>query len=57
MIKPFFGQFLLGMYSFSHRYLNIPVQLTSISIGSVYIQKARSLHRSPAIGSNYLVPL
>lgn len=45
MIKPFFGQFLLGMYSFSHRYLNIPVQLTSISIGSVYIQKARSLHR------------
>ena len=47
MIKPFFGQFLLGMYSFSHRYLNIPVQLTSISIGSVYIQKARSLHREP----------
>jgi len=43
MIKPFFGQVKLGLYSFSHRYLNTPVQLTSISIGSVYIQKARSL--------------
>ncbi len=47
MIKPFFGQTLLGLYSFSHRYLNIPVQLTSISIGSVYIQKARSLKNDP----------
>ena len=44
LIKPFFGPHLLGMYSFSHRYLNTPVQLTSVSIGSVYIQKARSLH-------------
>ncbi len=44
MIKPFFGQHILGIYSFSHRYLNSPVQLTSLSIGSVYIQKARSLH-------------
>jgi O-antigen/teichoic acid export membrane protein len=48
MIKPFFGLTQLGLYSFSHRYLNIPVQLTSISIGSVYIQKARSLKNLPA---------
>jgi O-antigen/teichoic acid export membrane protein len=47
MIKPIFGITPLGLYSFSHRYLNIPVQLTSISIGSVYIQKARSLKNSP----------
>ncbi len=47
MIKPFFGPTLLGLYSFSHRYLSIPVQLTSISIGSVYIQKARSLKEDP----------
>lgn len=43
MVKPFFGAAMLGYYSFSHRYISIPVQLTSISIGSVYIQKARSL--------------
>jgi O-antigen/teichoic acid export membrane protein len=43
LIKPFFGSVRLGLYSFSHRYLSIPVQLTSISIGSVYIQQARSL--------------
>lgn len=43
MIKPFFGTSMLGLYSFSHRYLNIPVQLTSMSVGSVYIQKARAL--------------
>lgn len=43
MIKPFFGASMLGYYSFSHRYISIPVQLTSISIGSVYVQKARSL--------------
>jgi O-antigen/teichoic acid export membrane protein len=47
MIKPFFGGTLLGLYSFSHRYLSIPVQLTSISIGSVYVQKAQSLKKSP----------
>lgn len=47
MIKPFFGGTLLGLYSFSHRYLSIPVQLSSISIGSVYVQKAQSLKRSP----------
>lgn len=43
MIKPFFGDTMLGLYSFSHRYLSVPVQLTSISIGSVYVQKAQSL--------------
>jgi O-antigen/teichoic acid export membrane protein len=43
LIKPFFGSINLGLYSFSHRYLSVPVQLTSISIGSVYIERARSL--------------
>jgi O-antigen/teichoic acid export membrane protein len=43
LIKPFFGSVNLGLYSFSHRYLSVPVQLTSISIGSVYIERARSL--------------
>lgn len=47
MIKPFFGGTMLGLYSFSHRYLSIPVQLTSISIGSVYVQKAQSLKKLP----------
>lgn len=47
MIQPFFGKTMLGLYSFSHRYLSIPVQLTSISIGSVYIQKVRSLQETP----------
>lgn len=47
MIKPFFGSMMLGLYSFSHRYLSIPVQLTSISIGSVYVQKAQSLKKLP----------
>ncbi len=47
MIKPFFGPTFLGLYSFSHRYLSIPVQLTSISIGSVYVQKARALSEHP----------
>jgi len=47
MIKPFFGTTMLGLYSFSHRYLSIPVQLTSFSIGSVFVQKARSLKKSP----------
>ena len=47
MIKPFFGATMLGLYSFPHRYLSIPVQLTSISIGSVYVQKAQSLKKSP----------
>jgi O-antigen/teichoic acid export membrane protein len=48
MIKPFFGEMMLGLYSFSHRYLSIPVQLTSISIGSVYVQKAQSLKDDPS---------
>lgn len=48
MIKPFFGEVMLGLYSFSHRYLSIPVQLTSISIGSVYVQKAQSLKDDPS---------
>ena len=48
MIKPFFGEVMLGLYSFSHRYLSIPVQLTSISIGSVYVQKAQSLKNDPS---------
>ena len=48
MIKPFFGDVMLGLYSFSHRYLSIPVQLTSISIGSVYVQKAQSLKDDPS---------
>jgi O-antigen/teichoic acid export membrane protein len=43
LIKPFFGSINLGLYSFSHRYLSVPVQLTSISIGSVYIERARAL--------------
>ncbi len=47
LIKPFFGGTMLGLYSFPHRYLSIPVQLTSISIGSVYVQKAQSLKKSP----------
>jgi O-antigen/teichoic acid export membrane protein len=47
LIKPFFGSVNLGLYSFSHRYLSVPVQLTSISVGSVYIERARSLKENP----------
>ncbi len=47
LIKPFFGSLNLGLYSFSHRYLSIPVQLTGISIGSVYVEKAAALRQSP----------
>lgn len=52
MIKPFFGATTLGLYSFSHRYLGIPVQLTSISIGSVYVEKAQSLKNRSSELSN-----
>lgn len=47
LIKPFFGSSNLGLYSFSHRYLFIPVQMTGISIGSVYVEKASALRSSP----------
>jgi O-antigen/teichoic acid export membrane protein len=47
LIKPFFGSSNLGLYSFSHRYLFIPVQLTGISIGSVYVEKAAALRSFP----------
>ncbi|WP_217651628.1 oligosaccharide flippase family protein [Mariniphaga anaerophila] len=43
MVKPFFGETMLGLYSFSHRYISVPIQLVSISISRVYIQKAQSL--------------
>lgn len=43
MVKPFFGETMLGFYSFSHRYISVPIQLVSISISRVYIQKAQSL--------------
>ncbi len=43
MVKPFFGETMLGLYSFSHRYISVPIQLMSISISRVYIQKAQSL--------------
>ena len=43
MIKPFFGATALGLYSFPHRYISIPVQLLSTSISRVYVQKANSL--------------
>lgn len=48
MIKPFFGDTMLGLYAFSHRYLSIPIQLTSISIGSVYVQKSQTLKNLPS---------
>jgi O-antigen/teichoic acid export membrane protein len=47
LIKPFFGSSNLGLYSFSHRYLFIPVQMTGISIGSVYVEKAAALRTAP----------
>uniref|UniRef100_UPI0032171907 oligosaccharide flippase family protein n=1 Tax=uncultured Draconibacterium sp. TaxID=1573823 RepID=UPI0032171907 len=43
LIKPFFGSTMLGLYSFSHRYISIPIQLLSKSISSVYLQKCREL--------------
>jgi O-antigen/teichoic acid export membrane protein len=48
LIKPFFGPLKLGLYSFPHRYLSVPVQITSVSVGNVYIEKARSLRDHPA---------
>ena len=52
MVKPFFGETMLGLYSFSHRYISVPVQLISISISRVYIQKAQSLKNDlQALGS------
>lgn len=47
LFKPFFGDNMLGLYSFSHRYISTPVQLLSISISSVFIQEASSLNNSP----------
>ncbi len=47
LIKPFFGETMLGLYSFPHRYVSTPVQLLSTSISRVYIQKARSLKNDP----------
>lgn len=46
MVKPFFGATMLGLYSFPHRYISIPVQLVSTSISRVYVQKAQSLKNS-----------
>ena len=43
IIKPFFGEIMLGLYSFSHRYLSIPVQLLSKSVSGVYLQKCQEL--------------
>lgn len=43
IFKPMFGEKMLGLYSFSHRYISVPVQLLSVSISSVYIQNANSL--------------
>lgn len=48
LFKPFFGDKMLGLYSFSHRYISSPVQLLSISISSVFIQEASSLNHSPS---------
>jgi O-antigen/teichoic acid export membrane protein len=47
LIKPFFGETMLGLYSFSHRYISVPIQLVSISISRVYVQKAQSLKSKP----------
>ncbi|MDX8341469.1 oligosaccharide flippase family protein [Draconibacterium sp. IB214405] len=47
LFKPFFGDKMLGLYSFSHRYISTPVQLLSVSISSVYIQNAKSLNENP----------
>jgi len=46
LIKPFFGSTMLGLYSFSHRYISIPVQLLSKSISSVYLQKGQDLKKN-----------
>jgi len=47
MVKPFFGANMLGLYSFSHRYVSIPIQLLSTSISSVYMQKSYALQNKP----------
>lgn len=47
MVKPFFGATMLGLYSFSHRYISIPIQLLSTSISSVYLQKGNLLKNKP----------
>lgn len=43
IFKPLFGSLLLGYYSFSHRYISIPIQLISKSVSGVLIEKAASL--------------
>ncbi len=48
LIKPFFGNTMLGLYSFSHRYISIPVQLLSTSISSVYLKKGQTLKDNPS---------
>lgn len=52
LFKPFFGDKMLGLYSFSHRYISTPVQLLSISISNVYIQNAKSLNENPETLAN-----
>ncbi len=47
LIKPFFGGTILGLYSFPHRYVSTPIQLTSKATSNVYIEKAQSLKDKP----------
>lgn len=43
VFKPLFGSAFLGYYSFSHRYVSIPIQLISKSVSGVLVEKATSL--------------
>ena len=47
LLKPIFGETILGLYSFPHRYISTPIQLTSTSTASVYVEKAQSLNKFP----------
>ncbi|HNW51885.1 MAG TPA: oligosaccharide flippase family protein [Prolixibacteraceae bacterium] len=55
VFKPLFGGTILGYYSFSHRYISIPIQLISKSVSGVLVEKASTLRdRKPELRSMVL---
>jgi O-antigen/teichoic acid export membrane protein len=43
VFKPLFGNTIMGLYSFSHRYISLPVQLISKSVSEVLVEKTVKL--------------
>jgi O-antigen/teichoic acid export membrane protein len=57
VFKPLFGSLLMGYYSFSHRYISIPIQLISKSVSGVLVEKATNLRSQKNDLSNMVFSL